>query len=76
MDRATRSNQMPETDLVTIAEREVIEAAKMVAEAHTNPFITAVTKCRLLDNLAAAVALLESRKQMKEQLKEKHADTV
>ncbi len=62
---------MPETDLVTIAEREVIKRAQLWAEARTSPVSTGHTVLRCTDNLAAAVALLESREQMKEQLKEK-----
>ncbi len=55
---------IPDTDLVRIAEREVIQRARLWAEARISPSSTAHTVLRCADNLAAAVALLESRESL------------
>jgi len=68
------NNLLPETDLVAISEREVIEAARIwVKECNsffaTHPYLTVLPK---LENLLAAVSLLESREQIRKQLEAKN----
>ena len=57
------SDPIPDTDLVRIAEREVLEAARKFAEVWKER-IFGKEFFRTVDNLAAAVSLLESRERL------------
>jgi hypothetical protein len=59
---------MDETDLVTISEREVVQRAKIWAEAQANPYATANLVRLKAEELLAAITLLESREQIRKQL--------
>ena len=59
------NSKIPETDLIVLAERDVIGQAKLWAEAQANPHATANLVRLRGEYLLAAVTLLEAREAMK-----------
>jgi len=70
--KSLTTQDLAETDLVTISEREVIQRAKIWTEAQANPYATANLVRLKAEELTAAVSLLESREQIRDQIGEKN----